>query len=135
MGDPVKNASTSLGYNWGISRPGMNTGDTYLNPDKVLSDIKGIGSSKTQDSRVNDMQEVASGAADQAGQANQAQVAQGRANDASMLKFSNDQKRAGDLAQGDLNSAMMDAQAKANMAKRGRSKMYSSRLNVGEGGL
>lgn len=151
MGDTAKQMQQ------GISKPfqaidemsGSNMSSTYLNPAKKMGDLQNYGLEQTGKlgNFINQKQNIANqrdqdireGQAAQ-DSANQVAAAAAKRKAAAAktkadAKYNADQSAAAGLVQNDLNSAMMDAQAKADMAKRGRNKMYGSRLNVDTGGL
>lgn len=136
------NAKASEPLNWVDKQSGSNLSSSYMNPLKMAGDISGAvnrdwqradglinqkGNIANERDRIIRNEELHAGMA--AGDAAKADsYARGIQNQNNANKFAADQKRAGELQQNDLNSAMMDAQDNAARAKRGRNKMYSNRL-------
>lgn len=107
-------------------RPGVS--DTYLNPEKFFGDLGSL--TQTQTKVEGDVPKLPGQIVSGVAQQNQAQVGQAKAEEAKSNKLAADKSRTESIIQSDLNSAMMDAQDKAERAKRGRNKLYGNRLDV-----
>lgn len=130
MGDSAKQVvSKPLDYA-GNQWRGESLGDTYLNPFRQFEDIQGFVKGNSSNSSVEDSKSTAERISGEMQRQNQDAVAQDKQR---RSKFDSDQSAAAKIQDSEMMNSMEEAKAKAEMSKRGRHKLYSSRL--GSGGL